>query len=225
MKKLVAALLLFSFFFACEHSINAPAAAAASPESKQASGKPDSSFHNADIIFQTSKSQQSVAIQLATHSRYSHCGILFRDNGKWYAYEAIQPVSKTPLTEWINRDEGHNYVVKRLKNDSVLNDTAIAKMRRWINGSLGKEYDIAFDWTDEKLYCSEFVWKTYFNATGLELGQTKPLGDYDLSTPAVKMQLKKRYGNTIPLNEAMISPGAIYDSELLVTVHNSQEGR
>src|SRR5437016_1986874 len=33
-----------------------------------------------DIIFQTSLSSQSKAIQLATHSEYSHCGIIFKEN-------------------------------------------------------------------------------------------------------------------------------------------------
>ena len=33
-----------------------------------------------DIIFQTSNSNQSKAIQLATHSKYSHVGILYKKN-------------------------------------------------------------------------------------------------------------------------------------------------
>ena len=35
-------------------------------------------LRNGDLIFQTSQSAQSRAIQLATHSAYSHCGILFQ---------------------------------------------------------------------------------------------------------------------------------------------------
>ena len=31
-----------------------------------------------DLIFQTSLSQQSKAIQLATKSKYSHCGIIYK---------------------------------------------------------------------------------------------------------------------------------------------------
>lgn len=33
-------------------------------------------YHDGDIIFQTSKSSQSQAIQVATHSKYSHMGVL-----------------------------------------------------------------------------------------------------------------------------------------------------
>ena len=54
-----------------------------------------------DIIFQTSLSSQSQAIQLATNSPYSHMGILFQESGKWFVFEAIQPVKMTPLDTWI----------------------------------------------------------------------------------------------------------------------------
>jgi hypothetical protein len=41
-------------------------------------------FKNGDLIFQISTSGQSKAIQLATHSKYSHCGILYQNSaGKW----------------------------------------------------------------------------------------------------------------------------------------------
>lgn len=39
---------------------------------------------NGDIIFQTSLSSQSLAIQKATHSPYSHMGIIILKNGKPY---------------------------------------------------------------------------------------------------------------------------------------------
>ncbi|WP_206680678.1 hypothetical protein [Hymenobacter polaris] len=34
-----------------------------------------------DLIFHTSQSAQSQAIQLATHSPYSHCGLLYKTGG------------------------------------------------------------------------------------------------------------------------------------------------
>src|ERR1700704_3182300 len=73
-------------------------------------------FHDGDIIFQTSRSGQSRAIQLATHSRYSHMGIVFLENGKPVVLEAVQPVKWTPVAKWIARGEGGRYVVKRLRD-------------------------------------------------------------------------------------------------------------
>jgi hypothetical protein len=65
------------------------------------------------------------------------------------------------------------------------------------------------------------VWKLYHRTTNLELGELKPLGRYDLSDPVVKRILQERYGKKIPKEEQMISPGAIFDSELLETVVES----
>lgn len=183
------------------------------------SSKIDSSFHNGDIIFQTSRSGQSYAIQLATHSIYSHCGLLFMDDGQWYVYEAVQPVSKTPLSKWIARGDSGIYAVKRLKQaDSLLTADALKKMRGSVHKKMGKDYDPWFGWSDDYIYCSELVWKAYHDATGLSVGELKKLGDYDLTNPIVKKTLHERYGNKIPLEEPMISPGDIFNSDLLVTV-------
>lgn len=67
-----------------------------------------------DIIFHTSRSAQSLAIQKATGSRYSHMGIVYVKDGAASVFEAVEPVKLTPLTEWIARGVGGRYVVKRL---------------------------------------------------------------------------------------------------------------
>ena len=69
-----------------------------------------------DMLFQTTISTQSKAVQLATHSKYSHCGILFKENGEFYVLEAVQPVKKTPLKKWIAHGKQNHYIARRLKN-------------------------------------------------------------------------------------------------------------
>lgn len=178
-------------------------------------------LHNGDIIFQTSTSAQSKAIQLATHSEYSHCGIVYEDNGDWYVFEAVQPVKKTPLDEWINRGQNAEYVVKRLKDTTALAPAALSKMKASAKAMSGKNYDLYFEWSNDRIYCSELVWKLYKDATGLEIGHLKQLKDFDLTSPAVKQKLKERYGNKIPLDEKVISPKDVYESELLETILKS----
>ncbi len=36
---------------------------------------------------------------------------------------------------------------------------------------LGKPYDLAFSWSDDRQYCSEVVWKVYQNAPGMRVGE------------------------------------------------------
>ena len=172
-------------------------------------------LRDGDILFNTSNSAQSKAIQYATKSKYSHCGIVFFENGKPFVYEAVQPVTKTPLSEWTS----HHFVAKRLKNaDAVLTPDVLQKMKAEAKRFYGKNYDLYFNWSDDQLYCSELVYKIYERGAGLKVGELKKLKDYDLSHALVQEQLKQRYGNDIPYNEAMISPGAIFESDLLTTV-------
>lgn len=68
-----------------------------------------------DIIFQISRSSQSKAIQLATHTDYSHTGMLVIRNKKPYVFEAVGPVKYTPLKQWIAHGEKGKYVVRRVE--------------------------------------------------------------------------------------------------------------
>lgn len=172
-----------------------------------------------DLIFQTSRSSQSKAIQLATNSQYSHCGIVFKEGNSFYVFEAVQPVKRTPLAEWIARGEKGEFVVKRLKNaEQTLTPDVIQKMKEIGKGFYGKNYDSAFEWTDEKIYCSELIWKIYQRATGIEIGNLEKLRDFDLSSKVVKQKIKERYGEKIPLEELVISPASLFESDKLVTI-------
>ncbi len=177
------------------------------------------SYRNGDIIFQTSTSSQSKAIQLATKSKYSHMGIIYENDGDYFVYEAVQPVKLTPLQQWINRGENGHYVVKRLVNaQHILTDDVLSKMRQYGERFKGKSYDIYFEWSDDKIYCSELVWKIYKEAGEIEIGKLEQLSDFDLSDKIVQSKMNERYGENIPMDEKVISPSAMFNSDKLITV-------
>ncbi len=180
-----------------------------------------SSIKEGDIIFQESHSEQAKAIKLATHSRYSHAGIIFNYNNQFKVLEAVQPVKITDLDVFINRGINHHFVIKRLnKHESLLNKTSINRMKIIGNSYIGKNYDIYFEWSDKRIYCTELIWKIYNRALNIEVGKLQHLRDFDLSDPYVKNLMKKRYGNKIPYNELVISPESMFKSEILITVIN-----
>jgi len=182
----------------------------------------NSELREGDLIFQTSLSRQSQAIQLATKSKYSHCGLIYKDGKDYYVFEAVQPVKRTPLDKWIARGKDGKYVIKRLQNaDQVLTPTTLANMKQIGDKFKGKNYDLTFEWSDDKIYCSELIWKIYQRATRLEIGKLEKLSDFDLTNEAVKQKMKERYGDKIPMNEIVISPVAIFDSELLKIVKSN----
>lgn len=175
-----------------------------------------------DLIFQTSRSRQSKAIQLATGSEYSHCGIIFEEGHSFYVLEAVQPVQRTPLDAWIAGGQGGTYVIKRLANDALLTTSAVQRLKNVGEGFLGKNYDATFEWSDERIYCSELLWKVYQRAMGIEIGNLEHLGEFDLTHEAVKTKLRERYGEHIPTNEIVISPAAIFGSDRLRTVTSNK---
>ncbi|MBN1396789.1 MAG: YiiX family permuted papain-like enzyme [Bacteroidetes bacterium] len=184
-----------------------------------ACNKNDLSLKDGDLIFQTSQSSQSQAIQIATKSSFSHMGIIFIENGKKFVYEAVGPVKYTPLEDWIKKGINGHFFVKRLKNSNeILTSQNIKKLKAAGESFKGRPYDFVFGWSDDKLYCSELVWKMYNRALNIQIGRPQHLGDFDLSHPLVKQKLSERYPDGIPLKETVISPEQIFRSDLLVTV-------
>ena len=177
-----------------------------------------SPYQNGDIIFHSSQTHQSRAIQLATNSPYSHVGIMYEEKGEWLVYEAISTVQSTPLKKWIARGKNKHYVVKRLKDKDLLTQENLAKMKAVGRKYNGKAYDMQFDWSDNQLYCSELVWKIYDQALGVELGELQQIKTLNLDDALVKQKIKERFNSTLPLEQWVISPARMFDCKKLETV-------
>jgi len=100
----------------------------------------------------------------------------------------------------------------------VITPSKLTRMKQEGNKFIGKNYDLTFEWSDDKIYCSELIWKIYKRATGIEIGKLQKLSDFDLTNEAVKKKMQERYCDKIPRGEIVISPDAIFDSELLTLV-------
>lgn len=203
-KFLLVNLLVSGFLFGCNTKVNT--SVSCPPAST------GDSLRNGDVVFQSSNGSQGLAIQFATKSQYNHCGLLYKENGQWYVYEAIQPVSKTLLSDWKNRGEDSTFLVMRSRfSDSSWFKDSVKNIPKEMKKHLGKTYDIYFNWGNDQLYCSELVWKLYKNVLGIELCKLKTFGDYDLSNPLVKKILKERFGNNIPLTQKVVAPDDLFE--------------
>ena len=149
-------------------------------------------------------------------------GIIYNKDGQQYVYEAVQPVKLTRLNDWINRGVESKYAVKRLKNASeILNPASIDKLKKAGEKFLGKNYDLYFEWSNERIYCSELVWKMYNEALGIQICKLEKMKDFDLSHPMVQEKIKERFGDNIPVDEIVISPVSIYNSDLLTLIYSN----
>ncbi|MBL8112236.1 MAG: YiiX family permuted papain-like enzyme [Acidobacteria bacterium] len=185
-----------------------PGAAAAPP-----------ALQEGDLVFHTSRSAQSLAIQRATKSPFSHMGVVLEHGRTLYVLEAVSTVRETPLADWLARGERGRYRALRLADAvTVLTPDARAKLRREAKAFLGRRYDLTFEWSDDRIYCSELVYKLYDRALGVKLGEIATLRTFDLTDPAVKRKMRERYGAKVPLDEPVISPASMAASPRLVTV-------
>lgn len=176
-------------------------------------------FLEGDIIFQTSMSSQSLAIQRATGSRYSHMGVILYRHGAPCVFEAVSTVRSTPVRDWIARGVGGHFVLKRLRSaDRLLTPAAIDRLHSAAHLFEGRSYDLTFEWSDAKLYCSELVWKLYDRALGIRIGRLQLLREFHIDDPVVRKKMQERYGKQIPLDEPVISPASMFDAEQLTTV-------
>jgi hypothetical protein len=175
-------------------------------------------LRDGDIVFHRSLSNLSQAISLVTGSEITHMGMILFREGKPWVIEAGGTVRYSTYEEFINRGAEGKFVVKRLRlADSLLTPVRLDSMRAVANRFLGRNYDGQFNWSDDQLYCSELVWKIYHGA-GIDLGKLRKLKEYRFDHPIVKEQLRRRYGDNVPLEEPVIAPSDIFALESLVTV-------
>ena len=137
-------------------------------------------------------------------------------------FEAVQPVKLTPLAEWVARGDGGRFVVKRLRDAaSVLTPQRLKGMIDAGQRFVGRDYDLYFEWSDDRVYCSELVWKVFEEGAGIELGELESMADFDLSHPLVREKIRERFGDDVPLDEVVISPAAIFNASNLITVYEN----
>ena len=169
----------------------------------------DSTFKDGDIIFHTSKSSQSDMLEKVTSSNLTHVGIIFYNDGEPFVIEGVQPVKITPLNDFISRGVAGKYKVVRYNRKFT--DSQKDRMYEYARNQIGKDYDMKFEWSDDKMYCSELVFKTYFNG-GITLCNINKFEDYDLSDDIIQKEIDIRYGGDINLNENVVTPVDLYES-------------
>lgn len=175
-------------------------------------------FREGDIIYQRLHTAQSSAIVLATGSPWTHCGIILNKNGKPHVFEAATLVTWTPLDRWIQRGDKQAYILSRLKDTSPLLPETIAAMKEVAAQFTGKVYDIYFQWSDDRMYCSELVWKLYARTGDIEITPLRRLREYNLNQPEVQRVLAERYADGIPWEELVIAPSDLLASPLFEVV-------
>ena len=144
--------------------------------------------------------------------------IVFHIGENAYVFEAVEPVKYTPLEDWISRGKNSIYCAKRLK-DGKLSLSDIERMKQVGLGYKGKHYDLKFQWGDDRMYCSELIWKVFFQGAGIELCAPRHFSDFDISSPNVKKMIENRYGHDFDPFEIIVAPVDLFNSVMLEEIH------
>lgn len=115
------------------------------------------------------------AVKGVSQSQWCHCGVVDRVNGEWIVNEAVGGgVKQTPLVYFLLRGDETRFAVYRLTEQF---SHQAGKFAQSCSQYLGRPYDSKYELDDEKIYCSELVYKAYLSATGDTLVNTQELGD------------------------------------------------
>jgi hypothetical protein len=163
-------------------------------------------LESGDLVFETSSSAQSSAIQWATASRWSHVGIVeVSDRGEVSVIEALRVVTRTPWRAWQRRARrGGDVLVLRPKGLAADRRAAAAAAAR---AFLGRPYDPRFGWDDDRIYCSELVVKAYERGAGVSLGKRERLGDLRLL--GIEKAAEQRWGGPVPEDLVLVTPASL----------------
>ena len=146
---------------------------------------------NGDIVFQTSGSGQSLAILLASHSSYTHMGIVeLAANGTPMVLEAVGPVKLTPLDEWINRGQGGRITIKRVSNLTAEQAKSALRAAHVYDG---RPYDLFFLPGKDAIYCSELVRLAFTEGPRVALGKVQKVAELSINNFAAQKLIKRRW--------------------------------
>lgn len=179
-------------------------------ELMSATTKTAKNVREGDVIFQTSQSEQSPLIKLATRSVITHCGVIVMKSGKPYVLETLRTLQLTPLNKFIARGKGGRYWLKRSEKENI-------KIK--YDHYLGKPYDVAFRLDNNIYYCSELVYDIYEKQVGIELCKPKKVGDYIFlgvdKLPSLKKEMRRRH---ITKEQYAVAPVEVFRSKKLKKV-------
>lgn len=158
-----------------------------------------------DVIFHMSTSSQSPLVAIATLSPLTHCGVIVMKGDKPFVLEASSTLKTTPLLAFIKRGKGGAYWIKRPK-------PGIDKRIRY-GHLLGRSYDLAFSFDNNKYYCSELVNDIYKYQLGIDLCTPKPMSHY--ITFGMKKKMRQR---GMDPNGLVVAPNDVFSSKHLKCV-------
>jgi hypothetical protein len=125
-----------------------------------------------DLLFQILNNDSVFNEPQNSDSTYNSIGIAFIDGQNYALLETKDQVQYVSLRQWLANGKDEHYVVKRLRNaDSLFTSVGIQKLKNEARNNILKKYDTDSDWSDDKMYNAELIWKIYNRSLNVEFGK------------------------------------------------------
>lgn len=173
-------------------------------------------FQEGDILLQHGASSLNSVIADVSNSQYSHCGIIAKKDGNIYVIEAANSVIYTPVKRWLNRGADRKFTQVRPKN---LSKDQIKKVIKEADKFLGRAYDIQYEMADDRIYCSELVYKAFLNGCNIEVGKKETLGS--LKWRPHEDFIRSITGGKLPLDRVMVTPESLTRNPNLELIYST----
>ncbi len=172
-----------------------------------------------DLVFQALPLDVDLiqAIEGITQSHYSHVGVLLRRKEKWTVIEACAlGVIYTPFEKWKTNGRNDRWAAYRLKPQYR---PLIPKFLKNLHPHAGKPYDFKYEFTDDKLYCSELVFHAWKKASNEDMGKRENVLSLNWK-PYLATIEKYNQGPLPPSGRMLISPRSLSRARELERVYN-----
>jgi hypothetical protein len=172
-----------------------------------------------DIVFTRIGGPIFSRVALTTQSWTSHVGVIVDyQQGDWIVAESGIPfVRKTPLRKFLDRSEGQQFSIRRLRSGPT--EDQKRAMLAFANSQMGKLYSLGFDLGSDKTFCSKFVHDAIYVSTRQSVGEVETFDHLLHRNPAAPLWFWRAWflGN-IPWQRTTITPASELESPLLVVV-------
>ncbi|MCB1681074.1 MAG: peptidoglycan peptidase [Rhodospirillales bacterium] len=156
-------------------------------------------LRDGDLVFETTSTNQTWAIWLATGSFYTHMGIIrMGANNTPYVIEAAGPVRETPLRDWMARGRMWRLTIMRVRG---LKPEYARRVLKAAMAYYGKPYDPFFLFDKDKIYCSELVYYAFKEGIGVDLGVIQTFEQLQMDNTAVQILIYSRWKRYPPCLE------------------------
>ncbi|MBS0261358.1 MAG: hypothetical protein JSS02_05325 [Planctomycetes bacterium] len=161
-------------------------------------------LQNGDVVFQHLTGKLGAVITDVTDSPFNHCGMIVYKKGEPCVIEAIGPVRYVPLKKWLQQGDLGNFAQYRLKS---ITEKQIAKTVQAAEEFLDLPYDLQYELDDDKIYCSELIYKAYSRGARIEVGAKTPLRE--LQWKRHEQFIRTLAGGELPLDRKLVTPASI----------------